>query len=98
MEKDAAAIRQEFHSRLGAVARQLTRELYPDGFPRGTKFSELEALAGSAAELFPPRNGLMSSPWPAARPPTTGRPRPAGPGLLDHQGLRWARIAVLPHF
>jgi hypothetical protein len=41
MGKDAAAIRTEFHSRLGAIARQLARELYPDGLPRGTKFSEL---------------------------------------------------------
>jgi hypothetical protein len=41
MGKDATAIRTEFHSRLGQIARQLTRELYPQGLPRGTKFSEL---------------------------------------------------------
>jgi hypothetical protein len=46
MGKDAAEIREEFHSRLGQIARDLTRELYPDGLPRGTKFSELEAVAG----------------------------------------------------
>ncbi len=46
MGKDAAAIRQEFHARLSEIARELTRRLYPDGLPRGTRFSELEAVAG----------------------------------------------------
>jgi len=50
MGKDAVAIRQEFHSRLGEIARQLARELYPEGLPRGTKFSELEAVAGALAD------------------------------------------------
>jgi arylsulfatase A-like enzyme len=50
MGKDAAAIRAEFHSRLGVIARQLARELYPDGLPRGTKFSELEAVAGALGD------------------------------------------------
>ncbi len=40
----------EFHSRLGVLARQLARELYPDGLPRGTKFSELEAVAGALGD------------------------------------------------
>jgi len=46
MGRDAAAIRQEFHGRLGQIARELTREIYPQGLPRGTQFSELEAMAG----------------------------------------------------
>src|SRR3954454_14765399 len=50
MGKDAAAIRQEFHSRLGQIARDLTRELYPEGLPRRTKFSELEAIAGALGD------------------------------------------------
>ncbi len=50
MGKDAAAIRHEFQSRLGRMARELTRELYPDGLPRGTKFSELEAVAGALGD------------------------------------------------
>jgi hypothetical protein len=50
MGKNAAAIRQEFHSRLGQVARELAKELYPNGFPRGTKFSELEAVAGALGD------------------------------------------------
>ncbi len=50
MGKDAATIREEFHARLGRVARELAKELYPDGLPRGTKFSELEAVAGALGD------------------------------------------------
>jgi hypothetical protein len=50
MGKDAAAIRDEFHDRLGQMARELGRELYPDGLPRGTRFSELEAIAGALGD------------------------------------------------
>ena len=50
MGKDADAIRQEFHDRLGQIARELGRDLYPEGLPRGTKFSELEALAGALGD------------------------------------------------
>ena len=50
MGKDAAAIRTEFHTRLGQIARELGRELYPDGLPRGTKFSDLEAIAGALGD------------------------------------------------
>ena len=50
MGKDAGAIRNEFQDRLGQVARELGRELYPDGLPRGTKFSELEAVAGALGD------------------------------------------------
>lgn len=46
MGKDADAIRTRFAVRLGQVARELGREIYPDGLPRGTTFSELEDLAG----------------------------------------------------
>ena len=50
MGKDVAEIRKEFHARLRQVARGLARELYPDGLPRGTKFSELEAVAGTLGD------------------------------------------------
>jgi hypothetical protein len=50
MGKDAAEIRRDFHNRLSQVARELTRELYPQGLPRGTKFSELEAVAGALGD------------------------------------------------
>jgi predicted nucleic acid-binding Zn ribbon protein len=50
MGKDAAAIRHQLQSRLGEVARELGREVYPDGLPRGTKFSELEAIAGALGD------------------------------------------------
>ena len=53
MGKDAAEIRREYHSRLGQMARELTKELYPDGLPRGTKFSELEAVAVRWATKWP---------------------------------------------
>ena len=48
--KGAAEIRKEFHSRLGQMARELAKELYPDGMPRSTKFSELEAIAGTLGD------------------------------------------------
>ena len=50
MGKDAAEIRGEFHARLSQIARELTGELYPQGLPRGTKFSELEAVAGALGD------------------------------------------------
>ena len=50
MGKDAAAIRREFQARLGQIARELGRELYPDGLPRGTQFSELEEIAGALGD------------------------------------------------
>ena len=50
MGKDAVTIREEFHARLGRMARELAQELYPDGLPRGTKFSELEAIAGALGD------------------------------------------------
>jgi hypothetical protein len=50
MGKDAVHIRRQFHARLGEVARELTKELYPNGLPRGTKFSELEAVAGALGD------------------------------------------------
>lgn len=50
MGKDAAAVRGEFQVRLGQMARELGRELYPDGLPRGTKFSDLETLAGALGD------------------------------------------------
>src|SRR5256885_12446511 len=50
MGKDAAAIRSAFQARLAQVARELGHDLYPDGLPRGTKFSELEAIAGALGD------------------------------------------------
>jgi hypothetical protein len=50
MGKDAAALRKEYQSRLGQMARELGREIYPNGLPRGTKFSELEAIAGALGD------------------------------------------------
>jgi hypothetical protein len=50
MGKEAGEIRKEFHTRLSQMARELSRELYPQGLPRGTKFSELEAVAGALGD------------------------------------------------
>lgn len=50
MGKDASTIRKEFHTRLGQMARELAKQPYPDGLPRGTKFSELEAVAGALGD------------------------------------------------
>jgi predicted nucleic acid-binding Zn ribbon protein len=50
MGKDAAAIRHELHARPGQIARELGREVYPEGLPRGTRFSELEAIAGALGD------------------------------------------------
>jgi hypothetical protein len=50
MGKDAAEIRKEFHPRLSQMARELKQVLYPQGLPRGTKFSELEAVAGALGD------------------------------------------------
>jgi hypothetical protein len=50
MGKDAAAIRKDFSSRLGQIARDLGREVYPEGLPRGIRFSELEAIAGALGD------------------------------------------------
>jgi predicted nucleic acid-binding Zn ribbon protein len=69
MGKDAAAIRTEFHSRLGQIARELGRDVSPDGLPRGTKFSELEASAGAlgdeiARQLIEIRVQEQADDWP----------------------------------
>ena len=50
MGRDAAEIRGEFQTRLNQIARELTGQLYPQGLPRGTKFSELEAIAGALGD------------------------------------------------
>jgi predicted nucleic acid-binding Zn ribbon protein len=50
MGKDATEICREFHTRLNQIARELSGNLYPQGLPRGTKFSELEAVAGALGD------------------------------------------------
>lgn len=50
MGKDAAAIREQLQPRLGQIARELAREVYPEGMPRGTKFSDLEDIAGALGD------------------------------------------------
>jgi hypothetical protein len=50
MGKDAGAVVNEMRSRLGQMAREWGRAVYPEGLPRDTKFSEVEALAGSPGD------------------------------------------------
>ena len=50
MGKDGAAFQDQLGTRLGQIARELGREVYPDGLPRGTPFSEVEDLAGILAD------------------------------------------------
>jgi hypothetical protein len=50
MGKDTATIQDQLQPRLAQIARELGREVYPDGLPRDTKFSELEAIAGVLAD------------------------------------------------
>ncbi len=50
MGKDAATVRNELRVRLGQIARELGREVYPDGLSRDTKFSELETVAGTLGD------------------------------------------------
>jgi predicted nucleic acid-binding Zn ribbon protein len=50
MGKDAATVRNELRVRLGQIARELGREVYPDGLSRDVKFSELETVAGALGD------------------------------------------------
>ena len=50
MGKEAATVVDEMRIRLGQIARELGRAVYPDGLARDTKFSELEELAGSLGD------------------------------------------------
>ena len=69
MGKPAGVIRDELRARLGQMARELGREVYPDGLPRGTRFSELEAIAGDlgdeiARQLIETHLGGQAEQWP----------------------------------
>lgn len=50
MGKQAGAVPDQLRPRLEQMARELGREIYPDGLPRGTKFSELEDIAGNLGD------------------------------------------------
>ena len=69
MGKDAAAIRRKYQARLVEIARELGQELYPGGLPRGTKFSQLEEIAGALGDemarlLIESQVGGQSENWP----------------------------------
>jgi hypothetical protein len=50
MGKDAGTLRDELRIRPGQIARELGREVYPDGLAPDTTFSELESVAGSLGD------------------------------------------------
>ncbi len=52
MGKDVAAIRDDLKPLLSQIACQLGREVFPDGMPWGTTFSELEQLGDEIARAM----------------------------------------------
>jgi hypothetical protein len=50
MGKDVVTIPEHLRTQLGQVAREIGRQVYPDGLPPGTKFSVLEDLAGAIGD------------------------------------------------
>jgi len=100
MGKDAATIRDRFQTRLAQIARDLGREVYPDGLPRGTKFSELEAIAGAlgdeiARQLIESNVQEQADDWPEdqlGECPLCGGPARKAPRSTsrdhDHAGRR----------
>ncbi len=87
MGKDAVTIRNELRVRLGQIARELGREVYPDGLPRDTKFSELEMMAGIlgdeiARQLIETQVRGQAEDWSEEQPcqcPDCGRPASKAP-------------------
>ena len=82
MGKDAAQLHAEFQARLGQFARQLQREIFPDGLPEGMTFSELEDMAVAVGnevgrELI--ENQLRTRPQVDPPKQTTLCPRCGGP-------------------
>ncbi len=95
MGKDAAAIRDQLQPRLAQMARDLGREVYPDGLSRDTKFSELEAVAGAlgdeiARQIIEANVSEQADDWPEAELgecPVCGGPArkaPDAPRAFDH--------------
>jgi hypothetical protein len=85
MGKDADVVVNEMRIRLGQLARELGREVYPDGLSRDTKFSELEELAGAlgdeiARQLIETQIRGQAEEWPDARTcPDCGGPASRAP-------------------
>ena len=87
MGKDAATVRDELRVRLGQIARELGREVYPDGLSRDIKFSELETVAGAlgdeiARQLIETQVRGQAEDWPEeelSKCPECGRPARKAP-------------------
>jgi uncharacterized protein with PIN domain len=87
MGRDVGSIRAELIPELQRIARQLGRTVFPEGLPRGTKFSELEAIAvalgdeiarqlieSNVREQADDRPEEDSAPCPECRGPTSEAP------------------------
>ena len=73
MGRDAGSIRAELKPELRQLARQLARKVFPEGLPRGTKFSELEDVAGAlgdeiARQLIESNVQEQTADWPEEDP------------------------------
>jgi hypothetical protein len=69
MGRDAARIRDQLKLRLAQLARELGRRVYPEGLPGGTKFWELEDIAGAlrdeiARQLIEAEVQELADDWP----------------------------------
>lgn len=71
MGQDTAAIRRRLQLRLDEMARELGRQISPEGLPRGTKCSALEEIAGALGD----ESAASSSRPKSANRPRTGRRR-----------------------
>jgi hypothetical protein len=111
MGKAHVAIPDGLRVRLGQMARELGRQIYPDGLPRGTKFSELEAMAGDlgdeiARQLIETHIRGQAQEWPEeelGECPSCGGPARKAPDrprvLTTTRGdVAWReRVANCPH-
>jgi hypothetical protein len=110
MGRDVGSIRTELTPELQQAARQLARKVFPEGLPRGTKFSELEDIAGALGdeiarqliesnvqEQTAERPEEDSTPCPECRGPTSEAPdRPRS--LMTTRGeVTWTEHARYCH-
>jgi hypothetical protein len=100
MGKDAAQLHAEFQARLVQFARELRRDIFPDGLPEGMTFSELEDIAvavGNEVSRELVENQLRARPQVDPQEQTALCPTCAGPlrkGPLQARKLTTTRGQV----
>lgn len=110
MGRDVGSIRAELTPQLQQLARQLGRKAFPEGLPRGTKFSELEAIAVAlgdeiARQLIESNVQEQTAAWPEQEPapcPECGGPTSEAPdrprSLMTTRGeVTWTEHARYCH-